>query len=57
MTSHAGMMVLFAACISVVFATLNRDDVNAQLRLAARLFGGLVAGAYLTGWLLLGLFR
>ena len=41
--------------MSVVFATLNRHDLPEQLRLGGRIFGALVVGAYLTGWLLLGL--
>ena len=57
MTSHVGVMVLFAACLSVVFATLLRDDVRAGVRTAARIFGALVAGAFLVGWLMFGLFR
>lgn len=56
MTSHVGMMVLFAACVSIVFAVLMRHDTGAQLRLGGRLFGGFVVGAYLTGWILVGLF-
>jgi hypothetical protein len=56
MSSHAGMMILFAACVSVVFAVLMRDDSADQVRLGGRFFGGFVVGAYLTGWLLLGLF-
>jgi hypothetical protein len=51
-----GLMVLFAVGVSVVFAALMRDDPREQLRLAGRLFGGLVVGAYVTGWLLIGLF-
>ena len=56
MTSHVGMMMLFAACVSVVFAVLMRDDPRDQLRLGGRIFGGFVVGAYLAGWLLRGLF-
>jgi hypothetical protein len=51
------MMVLFAACVSVVFAVLNRDEPREQLRMGVRLFGAFVVGAYLTGWLLIGLFQ
>ena len=56
MTSHVGMMILFAACVSIVFAVLMRHDTGAQLRLGGRLFGGFVVGAYITGWILVGLF-
>jgi hypothetical protein len=56
MTSHVGMMVLFAACVSIVFAVLMRHEPGDQLRLGARLFGGFVVGAYVTGWILVGLF-
>jgi len=45
-------MVLFAMFVSIVFATLMRDDPGAQVRLGLRLFGGLVGGGILAGWLL-----
>ena len=56
MTTHVGMMALFAACVSIVFAVLMRDQPREQLRMGGRLFGGFVAGAYVTGWILIGLF-
>lgn len=56
MTSHTGMMILFAACVATVFATLLRDEPRDQVRMGSRIFGGLVAGAYLLGWVLFGLF-
>lgn len=52
MTSHFGLMVLFALFVSVVFAVLMRDEPREQLRLGLRLFGGLVGGGVLAGWLL-----
>ena len=52
MSTHLGAMVLFALFVSVVFATLMRDDPTAQVRLGLRLFGGLVGGGILAGWLL-----
>jgi hypothetical protein len=52
MTSHLGVMVLFAACVSTVFGTLMRDEARDQLRLAARIFGALVLGAYALGWVM-----
>ena len=52
MTTHLGVMAVFAFFVSVVFATLMRDDPTEQLRFGARLFGGLVGGGVLAGWLL-----
>jgi len=51
-SSHLGSMVVFALFVSVVFAALMRDDPAEQLRLGLRLFGGLVGGGLLAGWLL-----
>jgi hypothetical protein len=39
-----------------VFAVLMRDDPREQWRTGGRIFGGLVAGAWLVGWLMLGWF-
>ena len=52
MTSHLGVMILFAACVSLVFGTLLRDQPAEQLRLGGRIFAALVIGAYVVGWLL-----
>ncbi len=52
MTTHLGLMVVFALLASTVFATLLRDEPGEQLRLGARMFGGFVAGAIAAGWLL-----
>lgn len=52
MNTHLGAMALFALFVSIVFAALMRDDPNEQLRLALRLFAGLVGGGILAGWLL-----
>lgn len=52
MTSHFGVLLLFAACVAVVFALLVREDGHDQLRLGARIFGGLVGGALLVGWVM-----
>jgi hypothetical protein len=56
MTTHVGMMAWFAVCVSIVFAVLMRDEPRDQVRMAGRLFGGFVLGAYVTGWILIGLF-
>lgn len=45
-------MILFAVFVSVVFAALMRDEPREQLRLGVRLFGALVGGGVLIGWLL-----
>jgi len=52
MTTHLGVMILFAACVSIVFGTLVRDATRDQLRLAIRIFAALVLGAYALGWLM-----
>jgi hypothetical protein len=56
MTTHLGVMILFAACVSTVFATLMRDKPADQLRLGGRIFTVLVLGAYALGWLMYFLF-
>ncbi len=52
MTSHLGVMVLFAAAVAVVFAVLMREDGTEQIRLGGRIFGGLVGGALVVGWVM-----
>lgn len=52
MTTHLGVMILFAACVSVVFGALGRDNVSLQVRLASRIFTGLVVGGWAVGWLM-----
>ena len=52
MTSHLGLMALFAFFVSAVFAALMRESVADQLRFGARLMGGFVAGGLVLGWLL-----
>jgi len=52
MTSHVGLMMLFALFVSVVFATLMRDDPKQQLRFGAQLFAAFVVGGIALGWIL-----
>ena len=52
MTTHVGLMIVFALFVSVVFAALLRDDPKEQVRLGAKMFAGLVGGALAVGWLL-----
>jgi hypothetical protein len=52
MTSHFGLLLLFAFFVSVVFATITKDSPKEQLMLGARMFGAFVAAAIALGWLL-----
>ena len=52
MTSHLGLMILFAAFVSPVFAALHRDDWISAKKFAARLFAGLIGGAFVLSWIL-----
>ena len=52
MTTHLGLMVVFALFVSAVFAALMRDDVPEQLKLFGKLFAGFIAGGLAIGWLL-----
>ena len=52
MTSHLGLMVLFALFVSVVFATLMRDEPLEQGKLFLRLFGGFVGAGIALAWLI-----
>jgi hypothetical protein len=51
-TSHLGLMILFALFVSVVFATLMRDEPKQQVRFGAQLFGAFVVGGIALGWIL-----
>jgi undecaprenyl pyrophosphate phosphatase UppP len=51
-TSHAGLMIVFALFVSVVFATLMRDEPHEQLRFGAQLFAAFVVGGFALGWIL-----
>ncbi len=52
MTTHLGLLIVFALFVSVVFATIMRDTPREQLRFGLRLFGGFVAAALVIGWLM-----
>ena len=52
MTSHLGLMALFAVFVSTVFATLMRDEPREQLSFGGRLFAGFIGAGILIGWLL-----
>jgi hypothetical protein len=52
-TDHVLIMALFAFFVSLVFAVLLRDDVQAQVRLGGIMFGAFLAVAIVLGWLML----
>ena len=52
MTSHLGLLLLFALFVSVVFAVLMRDTPAEQARFGLRLLGGFVGAALVLSWLM-----
>jgi hypothetical protein len=52
MTSHLGLLLLFALFVSVIFAALMRDDPKEQLRFGIRLLAGFVGAALVLSWLM-----
>jgi hypothetical protein len=52
MTSHLGLLILFAAFVSLIFAVLMRDQPREQLRFGLRLLGGFVGAALVLSWLM-----
>jgi uncharacterized membrane protein len=52
MTTHLGLLALFAFFVSTVFATLMRDTPRAQVLFGLRLFAGFLAAALVMGWLM-----
>lgn len=52
MTSHFGLLILFAAFVSVIFTVLMRDQVQEQVRFGARLFAGFLGAALVLSWLM-----
>lgn len=52
MTTHAGLMVLFAFFVSLVFAVIGRDTPQEQLQLGLKFFGAFVGVGLLLGWLM-----
>lgn len=52
MSGHFLLMLLFAFCVSTVFAALLRDQPAAQVRFGALIFVGFVGVALVLGWLM-----
>jgi hypothetical protein len=50
--SHLFLLVVFSSFVSVVFATLMRDNPRERLKLGIQMFGGLVLAAIVLGWLM-----
>ena len=45
-------MVIFAIFVSIVFATLMRDEPREQLKFGGRLLAGFICAGIIIGWLL-----
>ncbi len=50
--SHFLFMVLYALLVSLVFATLLKDDRREQVKTGAMMFGTFIAAAFVMGWLM-----
>ena len=52
MTSHFGLMLLFAFFVSLIFSVIAKDHPADQLRTGAKMFGSFVAAAIVLGWVM-----
>ena len=52
MASHLLLLLVFSTFVSLVLATLMRDDPHEQVRFGLRLLGGFVAAGLVLGWLM-----
>ena len=52
MTSHLGLMILFAFFVSLIFATIQKDAPAEQITLGAKMFGMFIAAAIVLGWVM-----
>lgn len=52
MTSHVGLLALFAAFVALIFAVIAHDEPRDQVRYGARIFGGFLGAGLLLGWLM-----
>jgi len=50
--SHFLFMVVYALLVSIVFATLLKDQRRDQVMTAAKMFAGFLAAAVVVGWLM-----
>ena len=52
MTSHFGLMLLFAFFVSLIFATIAKDTPAEQARLGVRMFVMFIGAAFVLGWVM-----
>jgi hypothetical protein len=52
MTSHFGLMLLFAFFVSLIFATIQKDTPAEQMKLGARMFAMFIVAAFVLGWVM-----
>jgi hypothetical protein len=52
MHSHLLLLLLFAFFVSLVFATISKDQPREQLQLGGLMFGGFIVAAVVLGWLM-----
>jgi len=52
MTSHLGLLILFAFFVSLIFAMIQKDTPAEQVRLGAKMLGTFVAAAIVFGWVM-----
>jgi hypothetical protein len=50
--SHFVTLLIFASLVSLVFATLMREDARSRVRFGLMTFGAFVASAIVAGWLM-----
>jgi hypothetical protein len=52
MTSHFGLMILFAFFVSLIFATIAKDTPAEQAKLGAKMLGTFVGAGIALGWVM-----
>jgi hypothetical protein len=52
MTSHLGLMIVFAFFVSLVFATIAKDAPADQFKAFGKMFGSFLAAAIVLGWVM-----
>jgi hypothetical protein len=52
MTSHFGLMLLFAMFVATIFAAIARDTAREQILLGLRLWAAFIATGLALGWVM-----